>query len=107
MRSCLVDPGDDREAVAPLRERLRRLDGLPVRPTSMRWVAEGHGPDAGPPTSADIDPGWIVESLRSSGAADLTARPWWPNPQDEAVEAALGRFWRHATATGRAARRLA
>lgn len=99
-----------------LRERLERLEGLPVRPGTVRaWLARmGRAPGRGAPPAdaswrrlADADPGWALAVPRSEdGWGIVAALPWW-RPGPPSHEEALGRIWRHAVAISRFARRLA
>ena len=102
------------------RRPLERLDGLPLRPVTARWVLDraAEGGDAGavrPAVTAwksepEIDPGWVLARARASAAVDPLSivhdRPWWPSCSRAAVEA-LTWLWHHALAVGLAALRLA
>jgi signal transduction histidine kinase len=99
-----------------LRERLERLEGLPVRPATVRaWLARlGRSPERGIAPAdaawrrlADADPGWALAAPRAEdGWSIAAAQPWW-RPGPPSHEEALGRIWRHAVAVSRFARRLA
>lgn len=97
-----------REPSGDLRQRLERLDGLPLRPATVRrWLL---AEVAGRPTDPEIDPGFVLGAVRGPQPIEpldlAAARPWWPTlkgPEADARE----RLWRHALAARLAARRLA
>lgn len=105
-------------AIRDLRRRIERLDGLPIRATSARFVAD-LSPDEFEEHLADplratrrrapteFDPGWVLACERASAPLDVVAdRGWWPSVSRPAAEA-LSRLWRHAVAVGLASLRLA
>lgn len=105
-----------------LRRQLERLDGLPLRPATARWVLDraGEGAEAGAAGRAaaawksepELDPGWILARVRASAAMAVDPlslvydRPWWPSCSRVAAEA-MTRLWHHTLAVGLAALRLA
>ena len=105
-----------------LRRQIERLSGLPLRPSSVRFVAElaarGRGrtllePEDTPKSQlvTEIDPGLGARARVRTGAVFdalglIAERPWWTELGGAAGEA-LGRHWRHAVAVSQAARRLA
>ena len=106
-----------------LRRPLERLDGLPLRPASVRLTLDALPEEADPlvpgadlpgraPRSAcaEVDPGWVLASARFGPSFDplelIAARPWWPMLSGGEHEA-LTRLWRHSVAVSQAARRLA
>lgn len=87
---------------ADLYRRLDRLDGLPLRPATVRALLglERHGPA----NRFERDPGWQLELLipggRSRSALERIAeRPWWRTPSPT-VRNALRRLWEHGQAVG-------
>ena len=99
---------------------LRRLDGLPIRPSTARSAlaalvdAPGPPPPGGRPwPGGDLDPGWVLARSTPDGSegdpiAIAIARPWWTSLQaSPAATEAVGRLWRHAVAVALAARRIA
>jgi len=101
-------PSPARPLSDDLSRRLDRLDGLPLRPASARWLLSR--PADSPARLAEIDPGWALAEAIAGGPVDplalVAARPWWPRPSAVAA-GSLDRLWRHAVAAARAARRLA
>jgi signal transduction histidine kinase len=104
-----------------LRRRVDRLDGLPLRPFTSRFILEelARDPDESPAALAatprwrqvtDLDPGWVVVQAREGQALEplrvVAERPWWVPGSRESV-GAFGRLWRHAVAVSVASRRLA
>jgi signal transduction histidine kinase len=105
-----------------LRQRIERLDGLPLRPATARFLLETLPEDASPPIDPidfpkllsllEIDPGWALARAISGPDAGfdplalIAGRPWWPRRNGPQAEA-LDRHWRHAVAVSQAARRLA
>ena len=107
-------PGD-------LRRRVERLERLPLRPATARFLL-GEWPEepdeaftadvASPRRRAvlDLDPAWAIAQARAGGAAEALAliaeSPWWPTLSRESADV-LTRLWRHDLAVSLAARRLA
>lgn len=112
--------GDRRATPNDLRRRLERLDSLPLRPATARFVlgelegAESSARDleATTPWQAvlDLDPGWVAMAARSSKSRPplevLAECAWWPASSHRAKEA-LQRLWRHALAVELATLRFA
>ncbi|QDV37224.1 ATP-binding protein [Tautonia plasticadhaerens] len=94
-------------ADGPIRDRLDRLGGLPLRPSTVRsLLRDGPGAAAGLDL---LDPGWAV--LVSARGPDLAPEllaelPFW-SPCDVGAAEARDRLWRFSVATALAARRLA
>ncbi len=109
------------DSLLALRRSLERLDGLPLRPATVRHVFASL-PDLGvsddisepepiriPPLS-EWDPGWVLAHARTPGqtvALNLIAEsPWWLLQSGPGADI-LNRLWRHAAAVRQAAWRLA
>lgn len=86
-----------------LSDRLARLDGLPVRPASVRlWLGPIPGADHASPLqvlpdgldSFDLDPGWLLRAGRDRRRPpdDLDERSWWNQECEGSI--ALNRLWR-------------
>ena len=103
------------------RRRLERLERLPLRPTSPRFLLgeacdEVDDQGAAPVDSArirsvlDLDPGWVANRasrLRSHDPLALVAASsWWPQSSREVADV-LSQLWRHDIAVSLASRRLA
>lgn len=104
-----------------LRRQVDRLEGLPLRPATARFVLD-ELPEEIDDASFEViettrwrsltslDPGWVLEASRGrrpNESLDVVAsRPWWPATSREGADALL-RLWRHSTAVSLAARRLA
>jgi signal transduction histidine kinase len=96
------------------------LDGLPLRPTSVRFLLgalpEDEDPALEPPDIprsqliTEIDPGWALAQCAQGAAFDpllvVAERRWWSDLGPAAAEALL-HHWRHSVAVCQAARRLA
>jgi signal transduction histidine kinase len=96
------------------------LDGLPLRPASVRFVLgalpEGEAVTLEPAdvlksqVVTEVDPGWVLGQCAARAAFDplglIAERRWWPDPGPARREA-FARHWRHAVAVSQAARRLA
>jgi len=105
-------------AYRDVRRKIERLDGLPLRPGTARFVLASlpEEPDDGPADPArwrpvtDFDPGWVLATARGRGPVDplrlVAAGPWWPPASRDAADA-LTHLWRHSAAVCLAARRLA
>ncbi len=103
-----------------LRREIERLSGLPLRPSSVRYVLSSLPEDDEPlgesensPKSqvvTELDPGWVLGQTGASPPLDalglIAERTWWTELGGTFGEA-LGRHWRHAVAVSQAARRLA
>ena len=104
-----------------LRRKLERLEGLPLRAASARFISDHRADDpdvthasAGHPlrrrAPTDVDPGWILAVARSTvpfnPLSTLAAHPWWAGISRDAGDA-LTRLWRHTVAVGLASSRLA
>lgn len=102
---------DRDETTRDLRRRLEGLEGLPLRPTTVRelLVRAEQGDHESPwPEVAEQDPGVALALLRPYPEGDnpialAAERPWWPKDAEEP----LGRLWRHGMAVSCAARRFA
>lgn len=106
---------------ASIRRRLERLDGLPLRPTTVRLllgnVPEGTGlpsPEllASPRFRAgsELDPGWVLAEAHPGASfrpLELVETSSWWSIRSGAATDALHRLWRHAVAVSQAAQRLA
>jgi signal transduction histidine kinase len=102
------------------RQQLERLDGLPLRPASVRSVLCALPEDdeafleseeiPKPPPILEIDPGWVLEECAPGKIIDplevIARRRWWTD-LGPALGEAFGRHWRHSVAVSQAARRLA
>ncbi len=103
------------------RRRIERLERLPLRPASARFLliegAEDVDETGLPPVESsrsravlDLDPGWL--SIRSNSNDHVpplqvvASTSWWPVHSRE-VGDALSKLWRHDLAVSLAARRLA
>lgn len=104
-----------------LRRRIERLDRLPLRPATGRFVLERHTEELDGPVPelleasrwgsvTDIDPAWALENSRGQGSnrplALVAQSAWWPTTSRDGADA-LTRLWRHSVAVSLAARRLA
>ncbi len=104
-----------------LRRRVERLEGLPLRPATARFLLgewpdepdEAFSPDLGAQrwrAVLDLDPAWIVARARSAENPDvlglIAESAWWPSLSRESADA-LTQLWRHDLAVSLAARRLA
>ena len=109
--------GDPRE----FRRRLERLERLPLRPTSPRFLLgetcdEIDDQCAAPIDSTrgrsvlDLDPGWVVHRASCPRSRDplslVAASSWWSVCSRE-VGDVLSHLWRHDIAVALASRRLA
>ncbi len=111
MRTC---PSSHR--VRDLRRRVERLEGLPLRPATVRQLLADVLEKPGPipqvplPRIVENDPGWVLALLVEPRGKDplelIDERPWWPLSSPEGL-AAVDRLWRHGVAVACAARRLA
>jgi signal transduction histidine kinase len=104
------------------RRRIERLDGLPLRPSTARFVVGELTTDLQEESAAelapssrwrlvtDLDPAWVLAQARREGPVDpletVADGPWWVVASREAADA-LAQLWRHAVAVSLAARRLA
>lgn len=104
-----------------LRRRLERLDGLPLRPSTVRLLLASVTDDPGSAPDdrldspkfqavAEVDPGWMLAQARWGASLDplrlVEDRPWWPEASAAASEA-LGQLWKHSVAVAQASRRFA
>jgi signal transduction histidine kinase len=103
--------------------RVLRLDGLPLRPATVRAMsgllgeeAESAGPElrdsARGRTVWELDPGWVLAGPargRQANPLELVANSrWWPSSlASEPVGEILDRLWRHSVFISLAARSLA
>lgn len=114
---------DQARKVAPreVRRQVERLDGLPLRPFTARFVLGelAEDPDDGRFELADtsrwrsvteFDPGWVVAGARDQEPRDplrlVADSPWWGLAARDVSDALVG-LWRHAAAVSLVARRLA
>jgi signal transduction histidine kinase len=100
-----------------LRRQIERLEGLPLRATTVRRVLPGGAEERDPPALPssegarldEVDPGWAL-ARAGAGPDDpvvlVAERTWWPALEGPAA-AAVDRLWRHAVAAACASRRLA
>ncbi len=99
----------------------RRLEGLPVRPVSVRFLLAELPEDCDDPHFEcaattrwrgvlDFDPSWVLAHSRRGQSPDplrfIADTPWWGAGTREATDE-LVRLWRHSVAVALAARRLA
>ncbi|WP_158633345.1 ATP-binding protein [Tautonia sociabilis] len=87
----------------PLRARLERLDGLPLRPSTARSLIFGS-----PKEAATLDPAWaLLVSARGEDEARRLLPDWphWP-PCGPRAAAARDHLWRCSVAAATAARSL-
>lgn len=96
----------------PLRELLRqieRLESLPLRPASARFLLSDASDSTGKPrgkTTLDLDPGWgLIESRVQpfNPLAAIAETPWWSATSSEQTS----KLWRHSVAVSLATHRLA
>src|SRR5262249_33300535 len=105
-----------------LANRVRRLDGLPLRAATARAVLNALPeqpdeqlrdiPDSGKTrTILELDPGWAqaiaCSSTRFSPLKTVANASWWPVATAGAVSEMIERLWRHSIALSIAARNLA
>lgn len=106
------------------RRLLERLEGLPLRPASVRMALGAYADDgvanlepvdptesgSTSPAVTEIDPGWVLARGAPGRPFDplglIADRPWWPNLAGSLGDA-MARQWRHSVAVGQVARRLA
>lgn len=108
------------DSQALLRRRWERLDGLPLRPATVRQVLlslpEFPGEEPPEPEKAklgsliEIDPGWALSHARPGAIGDplalISGHNWWLTQSGPGADT-LHRLWRHAVAVQQSARRLA
>ncbi len=111
-----------RQAVqTDLRRRIERLETLPLRPATARFVLGEVSDDAEPVAAdlhasprwrsiTDLDPAWALSASRQRSLQNPLAMvadsAWWPLTSRDGLDA-ICRLWRHSVAVGLAARRIA
>lgn len=113
-------PQPSQDGARDLRQRVWRLDGIPLRAATARFILAETGEDserfrAEMPTTprwrtvVELDPGWALAACRSDAPdplAVVAGRPWWDGSTRAGADV-LALLWRHAVAVSLAARRLA
>ena len=127
-------PSGRRTWAEEIRNRIERLECLPLRPLTARLVlkallepgasSDEPGPEVSPPRLVrravrsgrnrpawEIDPGWMlgreIAGERHDPLASIAGRPWWTAPTSDPASEALQQLWRHSVAAALAARWLA